>query len=50
MTNEAKTLAALKRLVEAAQSEPTGPEGFSDNMIAAMQNANKVIEEGVKNK
>ena len=44
MTNEAQTLAALKRLVEAAQSEPTGPEGFSDNMIAAMQNANGVIE------
>ena len=37
--------AALKRLVEAAQSEPTGPEGFSDNMIAAMKNAYKVIEE-----
>ena len=36
---------ALKRLVEAAQSEPAGPEGFSNNMIAAMQNAHKVIEE-----
>ena len=45
-TNETQTLTTLKRLVEAAQSEPTGPEGFSDNMIAAMQNANKVIEEG----
>ena len=44
MTNEAQTITALKRLVQAAQSEPTGPEGFSDNMIAAMQNANKVID------
>ena len=46
MTNEAKTLSTFKRLVEAAQSEPTGPEGFSDNMIAAMQNAHKVIDKG----
>ena len=35
--------AALKRLLKAAQSEPTGAEGFSDNMIAAMKNARKVI-------
>jgi len=46
MTNEAQTLAALKRLMKAAQSEATGPEGFSENMIAAMKNAHKVIEEG----
>jgi len=44
MTNETQTLAALKRLLKAAQSEPTGPEGFSDNMIAAMQNANEVVK------
>ena len=35
--------AALDRLLEAAQREPTA-EGFSDNMIAAMKNARKVIE------
>ena len=47
MTNESQTLAALKCLMKAAQSEPTG-EGFSDKMIAAMKNAHKVIE-GAKN-
>ena len=45
MTKKTQPLAALKRLLKAAQSEPTGPEGFSDNMIAAMKNAHKVVED-----
>jgi len=41
--NEAKTLAALELLLKTAEREPTCI--YTDNMIAAMKNAHKVIRE-----